>query len=225
MAFTDLYTTVIDAYVHAGFAKPDAQEFAHFQCAHGSPDSKIFMGWHWPPKAGQPLFSGFGASFEDSYSLEIFAAAPLGSKEKYAWHDLWCKRTEIQKEDGTRKTDDEVYEASEKFATGKASFGEHVRLSRSLTLFTFGRSARKAMEDLFGIEPLTDPGKTGPYRIIKHPIAGRRVGITEQRTFDKDMCGHQIAYDFLLSTRRVVPSCSHLPRPNVKRSVGKPMAI
>lgn len=78
-------------------------------------------------------------------------------------------------EDGTRKTDVEVYEASEKFAIQKASFDEHVRLSRSPIFFMFGRPVRKAMEDLSGIEPLTDPRKTGPYRIIQHPIAGRRV--------------------------------------------------
>lgn len=52
-ALTNLYAAVIDAHVHAGFARADAQEFTHFQCAPAPAPRSSWAGTG-PQTSGSP---------------------------------------------------------------------------------------------------------------------------------------------------------------------------
>ncbi|KAK5676688.1 hypothetical protein LTS10_010989 [Elasticomyces elasticus] len=120
-----------------------------YQIPHGSLNANILLFLHWPPKTpGQPRrWSSFNFS---AYSLCILAAIFPGSQTNALFHDYFCKRVLINRPDGTRKTNSEIYDHH---------MPKHHRFSRLLfekssaeLIVVWGGPARRRFKKEFDVE-------------------------------------------------------------------------
>ncbi|KAK4915890.1 hypothetical protein LTR49_016036 [Elasticomyces elasticus] len=126
-----------------------SEDMSAYQIPHESLNANILHFLHWPPETpGQPRrWSLFGFS---AYSLRMLAASFPDSQTNALFHDYFCKHVLVNRPDGTRKTNSEIYDYH---------IPKHHRFSRLLfekssaeLIVVWGGPARRWFKKEFNVE-------------------------------------------------------------------------